>query len=89
MLSVANRTTWENIFNSTDDLYDCNVKIYDKDDNLLLDKVHIASFSIVSRNSFVCDQIPTDECQVKLVDYANISSSNTDAEEFYSWRIKV
>lgn len=75
MLSVANRTTWENIFNSTDDLYDCNVKIYDKDDNLLLDKVHIASFSIVSRNSFVCDQIPTDECQVKLVDYANISSS--------------
>ena len=75
MLSVANRTTWENIFNSTDDLYDCNVKIYDKDDNLLLDKVHIASFSIVSRNSFVCDQIPTDECQVKLVDYANIGSS--------------
>ena len=75
MLTVSNRTDWESVFESVDPLVNCNVKIYDKNDNLLLDKDHISSYSLLSRNSFVCDNIPTDECKIEILNWSSLSNT--------------
>lgn len=69
------RTSWEGYFNSRNDLKNCNVKIYTTNDYLLLDKSNISEFNIVSRNSYVCDQIPTAECEVKVINFDSLSST--------------
>lgn len=76
MLSTTlSRTSWENFFSNGNDLRNCDVNIRSKNNLTLLDKTYIKSFSIISRNSFVCDQIPTDECEVELVNYDTLSDS--------------
>lgn len=63
MLSVPNRTTWENFFKELI-VKDCDVHIYDYNNNLLLDKTHITNFSITNRNSFVAEEPPSDRKSV-------------------------
>lgn len=74
MLSVPNRTTWENFFKELI-IKDCDVHIYDYSNNLLLDKTHITNFSITNRNSFVAEEPPSIEGTIKIVDYKGLSTS--------------
>ena len=93
MLTVSNRTDWESVFESVDPLVNCNVKIYDKNDNLLLDKDHISSYSLLSRNSFVCDNIPTDECKIEILNWSSLSNTTktylTTHSNDYNYYLKV
>ena len=66
MLSVSDRAIWEAYFSSRSDLKNCNVEFWNNNGVSLFDKTSIESYNIVSRNSFVCDQIPTDECELKV-----------------------
>lgn len=56
-------------------LEDCNVKIYDTDDNLLIDKDYIQKYSWRGEASFICERIPTDEATIVVIGWSKLSST--------------
>ena len=74
MLSVNNATTWENYFKQIS-IKKCGIFLRDKNINILVDSKKITKFSISSRNSYVCEKMPTDDCTVEIAKWSSLSSS--------------
>ena len=83
MLSVPNRTNWEDFF-SQSFISNCSVKIYDLSDNLLIDKENIEDFSLKLRNRYVCDVIPSYEGSFTILKWNSLSSS---AKTYFSTKL--
>lgn len=74
MLSVANLNTWNNYFKQTA-IKNCDVHIYNSAGTLLLDKGQMESFNLTMRNCYVCKEIPSDVCLIKINKWAELSNA--------------
>lgn len=74
MLGVSNRTTWENYFKQPT-IYNCDVKVYDENNNLLCDKKNIISFRFKARNDYVGSSLPTKDCSIEIINWSSLSNT--------------
>ena len=74
MISVPDRTTWQNFFKQTL-VKDCDLKIYDSNNNLLLTKENISKFTLKHRNAYVLYQVPCLEASFEVVDWKSLNSN--------------
>lgn len=76
MISVPNRTNWENYFKDIV-IKNCDVRIYgyiSGSYQVILDKNNITSFNYSSRNCYVCEEAPKIECDIEIADWNALST---------------
>lgn len=75
MLAVPNRTTWENYFKQAV-ISNCNVSLYVGDNATIFGtKDNIVNFKITSRNSYVCEELPSDDCSFELINWSQLPNT--------------
>lgn len=72
MLIVPN--SWKNVLDETV-VSNCGIKVQGNGLTFLFNEDNISHFKIVSRNKLVCEKIPTDDCEIDIIDWSSFSST--------------